>query len=35
MDLNLLVGNWEVTGLLDKLSDFHKTRMTLKLEILS
>ena len=35
MDFNLLVGNWEVTGLLDKLSDFHKTRMALKLEILA
>lgn len=35
MDLNLLVDNWESTGLLEKLSDFHKTRMALKFEILA
>lgn len=35
MDLNLLVGNWEETGLLVDLNDFDKTRMALKFEILA
>lgn len=36
MDLNLLIGNWERTGLLsDGLTDVQKVRMSLKLEILA
>lgn len=35
MDLNLLVGNWEATGLLEGLDDVQKLRMSLKFEKLA